>query len=165
MNSEECREFEAYITMLKQALQQKQLVLDELLVLTEEQERLFIASELEEAKFDELVKGKKMLIQRLEELDHGFEQVYQRIGDEIRNNKYQYQNDVEELQRMITGITDRTMKLRAIEQHNYIKFQNLLKAKRTEIKAGRKSSQMVSNYYKNAAVGPEAQSFFYDKKK
>ncbi len=153
-----------YIQLLKQSLRKKLEVLNLLLQLTEAQDKLFDSSEIDVKKFDELITSKNEQIKQLSMLDNGFEQIYSHVKEELNINKLKYKEEIEELQSLVTDITDSTIKLEVMERRNSEKLKLMFSKKRNEIKSGRKNNQMVTNYYKNMSGSHDTQSFFYDKK-
>lgn len=153
-----------YIQLLKQSLRKKLEVLNLLLQLTEAQDKLFDSSEIDVKKFDELIASKNEQIKQLSMLDNGFEQIYSHVKEELNINKLKYKEEIEEIQSLVTDITDSTIKLEVMERRNSEKLKLMFSKKRSEIKSGRKNNQMVTNYYKNMSGSHDIQSFFYDKK-
>ena len=79
-----------YLSVLEDSLKKKLQILDELTDYTMQQQELLKVEELDYEAFDRLVDQKDPLIQRIMELDQGFETVYDRIKEQLLSNKEQY---------------------------------------------------------------------------
>ncbi len=156
---------QAYIQLLTDTLQRKLTAMQQLAVLTEQQEILIDTELFDEGRFSETIAVKEEQIKLLAQLDNGFEQIYESVRDELLLNKYRYMSEIAALQELITSITDLSIKLQAKEVQNKSNLELLLTQKRKDIKKSRLNSQTVSKYYKSMAQQTQEQSFFYDKKK
>lgn len=156
---------QTYIRLLIDTSNKKLDILRELMFLTEQQEKILNQELFEEDSFTQTIEQKEELINRLNELDNGFEQIYDSVKEEIKNNKYRYETEINALQEYISAITDLSVGLQALEQRNKARLEMVLIAKRKEIRSSKVSSQTASKYYKTMTKQNEVQSFFYDKKK
>ena len=152
------------IQLLVDASAKKSKLLSNLIEITQQQEELLEPELFEEDDFLQMVDRKEELLKRLEELDRGFDQTFERVGEELLGNKYRYEAEIRALQEYITVISDRSVKLQAMEHRNRVKLEALLTRKRMEIKKSLISSRTAASYYRTMANQNEAQSYFYDKK-
>ena len=95
-----------YLSVLEDSLKKKLQILDELTDYTTQQQELLKVEELDYEAFDRLVDQKEPLIQRIMELDQGFETVYDRIKEQLLGNKEQYAAQIRALQSLIGELTD-----------------------------------------------------------
>ncbi len=156
---------QVYIQLLVDASVKKSELLYSLIEITQQQEELIEQSAFEEDAFLETVSRKEELLKRLEELDHGFDQTFEHVREELVGNKYRYEAEIRTLQEHIAEISDRSVKLQAMELRNRAKLEALLTRKRKEIRRSMVSSRTAAAYYKTMSNQNEEQSFFYDKKK
>ena len=153
-----------YISALQESLQKKLEVLNSLLKLTNEQGRILSAQDMD--RFDSIIDQKDSLLQTMETLDRGFESLFARIGTTIKDNKYQYQQQITEMQNLIRSITDTGLQIEGQEHRNKTAFQNYLTGARQEIREFTANNQMANAYYHNMANQHQAwQSYFVDQKK
>ena len=155
---------ETYIQLLIDSLGKKQEVLNELMQITIRQETIIASEGFEEDEFLKTIDLKEELIINLDEQDRGFEMVYDRVREELNDNRKEYVSQITSLKELVTNVTDLSVKLQALEKRNRSKLEALLVNKRKNIKNSRLSNETVSNYYKNMTSKPESQSYFYDKK-
>ena len=109
---------ENYLSVLEDSLKKKLQILDELATYTMEQQELLKAEELDYDAFDQLVEKKDPLVQMIMELDQGFETVYDRIKEQLIGHKERYVAQIRTLQDLISELTDKSVKLQAMEQRN-----------------------------------------------
>ena len=104
-----------YIRMMLDILNKKEVQLTSLLELTMEQEKILKDVDFDEDAFSQLIEKKRGHLQKLEETDMGFQAIYNRIAAEMKNNKDEYKEQILEMQRLITGVTDLGVKLSALD--------------------------------------------------
>jgi len=155
---------ETYIQLLIDSLGKKLEVLNELMQITASQQTIIESEGFDEDEFLKTISLKEEHIQSLFELDKGFEMVYDRIREELNENRKEYAPQITSLKELVTKVTDLSVKLQALETRNKSKLEALLAKKRRSIKNSRLSNETVTNYYKNLANKSESQSYFYDKK-
>ena len=157
---------EVYVSALQESLQKKLEVLSSLLKLTNEQGRILAEQKPDMDRFDVIIGEKDQLLQSMETLDRGFESLFAKIGNTIKDNKYQYQQQITEMQNLIRSITDTGLQIEGQEHRNKTAFQNYLTGARQEIKQFTTNNQTANAYYHNMANQHQTwQSYFVDQKK
>lgn len=141
-------ENDRYIRILIDSLKKKIEILDKLLAMNEEQARAIndgIGLDL----FDEMVTQKAEQIELIAKLDVGFDAVYQRVKPEITEHPELHKEEIHEMQRLITELTDRSVKMEASEKRNKQAVEQYFAKERRNIHAAKKSVSAATNYYKN----------------
>ena len=156
---------ENYLSVLEDSLKKKLQILDELTACTAQQQELVQAEELDYEAFDGLVDQKDVLVQKLEELDQGFEIVYDRIKEQLLDYKEQYAAQIKTLQMLIGELTEKSVKLQAMEQRNKAAVEQQFRRSREKIRKGRLNQQAALNYYKNMNNSNYVPPQFLDNKK
>lgn len=154
-----------YLSVLEDSLKKKLQILDELTDYTMQQQELLKAEELDYEAFDRLVDQKDPLIQKIMELDQGFETVYDRIKEQLLGNKEQYAAQIRALQSLIGELTDKSVKLQTMEQRNKSAVEQQFRKSREKIRQGRQNKQAALNYYKNMNNANYVPPQFLDDKK
>ncbi len=126
-----------YLSVLEDSLKKKLQILDELTDYTTQQQELLKVEELDYEAFDRLVDQKEPLIQKIMELDQGFETVYDRIKEQLLGNKEQYAAQIRALQSLIGELTDKSVKLQTMEQRNKSAVEQQFRKSREKIRQGR----------------------------
>lgn len=150
--------------MMVESLSKKINILEQLMVYTEEQENLLEEEELSMEEFQQLLDKKGELIEVLNTMDQGFEQVYERIEEEINGKKEKYTTEILLMQQRIKVITDLSVKLQELEYKNKEKIEGKFSKKRNEIKNFRQSKDSVHKYYRAMSKTQVVDSAFLDKK-
>lgn len=154
-----------YIQILISILTKKNNLLEEIIRITLLQEESISQSIPDLNQFEKAISDKELLIENMNQIDDGFEKVYDHVRDELNNNKMQFKEDIILLQELIKEITDKSVKLQTLENSNKFKIESLFLSKKKEIKNFKLSNNTVLNYYKNMPNQHQGQSYFLDKKK
>lgn len=154
-----------YIDILIGTLNRKNHILEEIIKLTMLQERYLNEPDMDMDFFDDTLEKKAELIRELDDLDDGFEAIYERVSEELKTRKENYKDKILKLQELIKEVTDKGIRLEALEQQNKLKIETYFSSKKQEIKEFKKSNESVANYYKSMTDNPQGESFFLDKKK
>lgn len=151
--------------VLVESLEKKSQILDEIMKENEAQELMFKQEELDMEALDASSDRMGALAEKLELLDEGFEAVYDRIRQELIENKTAYRNEIRRMQVLIGEITEKVVGINAARMRNKLQAENHFKKNRQQI--GRVSSKMKAsqNYYNNMNRLNYVDSQFYDTKK
>lgn len=155
----------AYINIIRDVLQKKSSLLKKLIDLTVSQDECISAAEFDFEKFDKIIEQKSVLIDEVNELDTGFEQLYNNFKQELSENREKYREEIILLQDLIGIITNESIKLQSMEEKNKTKVEMQLANGRQKIKKYQLSNKTVTSYYKNMNSQYNEQSYFLDKKK
>jgi flagellar biosynthesis/type III secretory pathway chaperone len=156
----------AYIKILIDTLRKKDKVLISLMDCTVQQKEFLEEENFSMEKFESIMDNKDNLISNLINLEEGFEYLYQRVEEEIKNNNSLYSSLIIEAQELIRCITDTSVKIQALEFKNKDKLIQQLAEKRLEIRTFKNSSHAADKYHQNMAnQHQDGQSYFLDKKK
>ncbi len=98
--------------------------------------------------FNLLVTEKDIAINRIIEIDDGFEETYNIIKDEVISNKDKYRDKVAVLKEQISGLTDKGVGIQADEERNRQIIDNLFNKTRQDIRKQRTGINVANAYYK-----------------
>ena len=151
--------------ILVESLEKKSRILDEIIKENEAQEILFKQDQLDMEALDASADRMGELAEKLELLDEGFEAVYDRIRQELIDNKPAYRQEIRRMQELIAVITEKVVGINAARMRNKTQAENQFKKSRQQI--GRASSKMKAsqNYYNNMNRLNFVDPQFYDSKK
>lgn len=138
---------EQYLSMLKDSLLKKEKILIDLLSKSDEQGELVKKDDVDWERFGELVDEKGQLIEELSKLDDGFGLLYERIKEEMKNNKDKYASEIKELQVLIKSVTEKSTDLQAKEARNKAAIETAFSKTRNEIKQSKMSQKAAMSYY------------------
>lgn len=146
------------------SLIKKKDILTKLVALNDEQENIINKPEFDEAAFNKNVDDKAELIEQLIKLDEGFNSVFERVKEQLNENKNAYSAQIKTMQGLIREVTELSANVEAKEGRNKVLVESRFAAMRREISNARRSTQMANTYYKNMnKLNYEPQ--FMDKKK
>ena len=140
---------ENYLTLLEESLQKKLQVLDKIQDYNLRQQEVFQTGNAQLDRFDEYVAEKGALIEELTALDNGFESLYERVAEELKDNREKYAEQIKRLQELVTKVTESGVTIQAQEARNKQLIEKYFSKQRTGIKNGRVASKAAYDYYKN----------------
>lgn len=156
---------DSYIAILEDSLVKKADILRQLQLLSQEQSDILDDEGMMPEQFEENVEKKEALINKLASLDDGFEQLYERVREELISGKDQYSDSIRHMQEMIRDVTDRSVQIQAIEARNKEKAQRRFGEIRSQIREVKHSGKAVSSYYQNMMKMNSVEPQFWDSKK
>lgn len=147
------------------SLRKKTEVLDKISEQNKIQMELAKSEEFDYDIFGKTLEEKEKLIQEINRLDSGFQSLYERVKVILESDKAAYTDEIREMQRLISKITDKSMDIMAEEERNK---EFILKRKDTtkrEITMARTTNKVASRYYKTMTKLNVLDSQFIDAKK
>ena len=156
---------ESYLDMMEDSLRDKIEVLNEIVKENETQKEILESTtEFDEKGFDEAISRKGELIRRVDNLNDGFESVYERVKEELDQNKEKHKERIRIFQDLIRQITDLSNSIEAGEKRNSALAKNYFSVARNKMNQGRKSSQAALDYYLTRNKSKITPPQFYDTK-
>ncbi len=156
---------ENYLTLLAESLKKKLQVMAEIQAYNLRQQEIFQAEQVEVEKFDEYVAEKESLIEKINSLDNGFERLYEKAAAELNANREKYGQQIKELQKLVTEVTDASVAVQAQEARNKKLIEDFFRREREGIGMNRRTSKAAINYYKNMSKSAVVLPQFMDSKK
>ena len=155
-----------YIIVLHDSLSKKVDIVKKILKCTKEQNVILSSDEVNVDRFNDLISEKDILLKKLEELDNGFDTTFDRVKEELKNNKDMYKSQILEMQNYIRVITDMSVEIESLERSNKTMFADFLHGKRKEIRKFNVNNKIAASYNNNMPnQHQDWQSYFLDKKK
>lgn len=156
---------EEYVTILVESLQKKNKILDAIRAANEEQKILLADEMLGPDDFEKTIDKKAALIDELNTLDAGFEQIYEKVRPEIEQHMDKYAGQIKEMQDMIRQIVEKTMSAQAEEARNKQLIEAKFSSVKKQIREVKSSQKAVNTYYQNMMKSNYLDSQFLDRKK
>lgn len=154
-----------YLTILTESLHKKIQILEEILRICDYQGKVLETAPIDYEKFDMYVDDKDICISQLTKLDEGFEQVYDKVREELQNNKDAYGDWIREAKELITQITEKSVAIQTQESRNKLALENAFHKEREGLGKGKKSMKAAMDYYRNMNRTNVVTSQYMDKKK
>lgn len=153
-----------YIAVLIQSLRKKVELLNRIMEKNKEQKILFSDEASDPDRLEENMQEKSECVDQLNDLDEGFQQVYDRVKSALQQDKEAYREEIHVMQGLIAEITDKSATIQAQEQRNKALAEKRFSTVKKGIRKARASNQAASQYYKNMANLNVVESQFMDKK-
>lgn len=154
-----------YIDILLQSLKKKEKVLTEIIRLDNIQKEQLEAELGEVEDFDRTVEDKARCIEQLEQLDSGFQKVYDRVSEELKTNGEAYRDEIGQMKALVQRVTDLSVEIQVQEARN----KDLMTQKFTTVKQKARSlrtnGKVADQYYKNMLKLNNVDAQFMDNKK
>ena len=152
--------------MMEDSLAKKIDLLNQLQGLNREQKDILEDYDSTPEDLDENMDKKSSIIDILEKMDDGFQDLYDKVKTELDNNREAYATEIKNMQESIRTITDLSASVQAEEARNKELAKQRFSYVRSQIKDTRANQKAVASYYNNMMnnTGYEG-SQFWDKKK
>lgn len=131
------------------SLKSKVDVLETILKKTRFQEELIKSKTYDDinwSQFDVLIEEKDQAISRIETLDDGFQQIFDKMKDEIDANRSLYASDIKDMQELIKKVTDLGVSIQALEERNRQEIERIVMSSKKEIKSAKKKLKVSGAY-------------------
>lgn len=156
---------QTYLDIMIQSLNKKIQVLDKIIELNLLQKQQLEDSQSSIEMFDKTVEDKTKLIEQLEQLDSGFDKLYERVRQELLTNKEAYAPKIAIMQTCISKITDRSVEIQTQEARNKDLMTRKFVYIKEKAKVFRTNKKVTNQYYKNMMQLNYVEPQFMDNKK
>ncbi len=140
---------ENYLKILEESLQKKLVVLGEIATYNDEQESMLKQENVSLDELDSNMRRKDDLIQKLLKLDDGFESLYERIREQLLENKEVYKAQIKHLKELISQVTEKSVSIQAQEARNKKLIENYFSKEKDQLRHGRQASKAAYDYYRS----------------
>lgn len=154
-----------YLPVMLQSLKKKEQVLTEIIQLNQRQRAELENPALDPDDFDKTFQEKAKRIEELEKLDDGFQELYERVREELHGNRDAYREEIQKMQGYIRRLTEKSADIQTQEARNKELMQQKFASVKKQVKEVRKSQKVVNQYYKNMMKAAYVEPQFTDKKK
>lgn len=151
--------------ILLQSLEKKNELLDQMIIQNRAQEQILKQEEFDMDAFDEAIDRQSAYVEELDKLDRGFEAVYDRVREELMENRERYRTEITRMKEQIQKITDKIVTLNAGNMRNKMLAENQFKKRQSAIGSGISKNRAAENYYNNMNNLNFVTPQFYDNKK
>lgn len=154
-----------YLNIMIQSLQKKVKILDDISEKNKEQRQFLGQEELDVDAFEQNVLEKSGLIDQINLLDDGFEELYGRIKDVLEREKQEHKEEILQMKQLITEVTERSVTIQSEEARNRRLLETKFSQERKRVRNLRSSSEVTKQYYQNMTKLSFVDAQFMDKKK
>jgi regulator of sigma D len=154
-----------YIPIMIQSLKKKKMVLATIASLNLRQRDELDDPNLDPEDFDKTVQEKAKCIDELDALDEGFQNLYDRVKEELNRNREAHKEEIAQMQALIREITEKSASIQVQETRNKAMMEQKFATVRKQVREVRTSQKIVNQYYKNMMKTNFVEPQFTDNKK
>ncbi len=154
-----------YVDIMIDSLVKKEELLKQIVDYNEAQQTIVTAPEFKEEAFEKNVADKGEVVEKILQLDEGFNSVFNRIKEELQNNKKKYAKDIERLKTLVASVTELGVRIQAQELRNKQLVEKRFAQMRKELSQAKRTTSTANTYYKNVNNLNQYESHFLDQKK
>ena len=151
--------------MLQDSLKKKLDILNRIMRYQKEESDMLQSESMQMEAFDKSIHEKVVLAESIDSLDDGFEQVYDRIREEMIHNKERYAGSIRAMQNMIAEISEKNILIQAEENRLRLEVDNFAKRESALLRQKRDNGKAARSYFNNMKKLNYVGSQFMDKKK
>lgn len=153
------------VQILERSLEKKNQILSKIIEQNDLQETILKQETFDMDAFEASVDAQNGSIEELEQLDAGFEALYDRVREDMMVNKDKYHQEIASMKDLIQQITDKVVTVNAGNMRNKRLAENQFKKARENIRSGASKSKVARGYYNNMNNLNYVSPQFYDNKK
>ena len=138
-----------YIQIMIESLKKKSELLDDIIGFNEKQHACVADRKFDEVDWDEfnlVIAQKESVIERIVKMDEGFQSLYDRVKEQLNEDKAKYAEQIRQIQKLIETVTGQGVKITTGEERNRKIIENLFTGRKKEIKRMRNSLKVASSY-------------------
>lgn len=154
-----------YLKIMIESLHKKVEILDDISKENERQRILFTQENIESEDLEETLRKKQEFIDKLNELDEGFQLIYDRLKEELQENPENYKEEVKEMKELISQIMGKSMLVQTEEERNKLAMKEYFSNFKSGIRQARTSQKAAVNYYNNMNKLNHIEAQFMDRRK
>lgn len=139
-----------YVQIMLESLRRKEELLDRIIGKNEEQAELIRDKQYEDINwdaFDLIVTEKEILIDRINTMDEGFQNLYDRLKEQLVADKDKYAEAIKVMQEIIVRLTDKGVAIRTGEERNRRTIDAALAGRKKTIRKTRNSLKVADSYH------------------
>lgn len=154
-----------YLQIMEESLRKKMDILCRIEDVNMRQEQILKEETVSENDFEQTINDKGVLIDELNQLDDGFENLYEHIKEQLLQGREKYKFQIADLQEWIKKVTDKSVTVQTQEERNRQLVEKYFTDSRKKLQKGRRSSKIALDYYRNMNQTQVMPPQFMDKKK
>lgn len=140
---------DTYLKMLSESLDKKIQILSRIVQIDQNELELLKQEHFDMTSFDKSVDEKLKLMGQIDKLDEGFENVYDRIRQQMLTHKDEYAEQIKHLQQQISRITEMNVSIQALESRIKLAMDQYAKRENATMNQKRNSGKAAQSYYNN----------------
>lgn len=153
-----------YVEIMMDSLNKKLALLDSIIEYNHKLEEVIAEPDMDLECFRELMDQKDVCVSQINQLDTGFQSVFDKVKEALDGDRSQYREQIRTMQQQIRDITDRVVIIEEAEAKNRLVIEGQFAKMRRDAQAAKKGMNVAQNYYKNMSMMNVVEAQFVDKK-
>lgn len=154
---------EVYVNMMVDTLERKKVILEQLFHQTKVQETLLKDEEMDMDSFQQMIDLKGEEIEKLNQMDEGFDTLFHHVEKEINENRMAYKSQIQKMQKLINEVSELGIQIQALEHQNSGHFKVYLANQKQAVKKFHTNNRTAASYYQNMANSHKpGNSYFFN---
>lgn len=144
-----------YIQIMLESLLRKEELLDRIIAKNQAQAECVNGKEYDDINWDAfelLVTEKEILIDRINTMDEGFQNLYDRVKEQLLDNKEKYADYIKKIQETIVRITDKGVAIQTGEERNRKAIESVITGRKKTIRKTRNSLKVADSYQQTMSM-------------
>lgn len=157
-----------YVQIMVESLKKKSELLDRIIDKNKSQTNCIEGKEYEEVNWDSfnvLMTEKEILIDRINTMDEGFQSLFDRVKEQLEEDKSKYADSIEQMKQLIGEVTDKGVEIRTGEERNRAMIEKIMGGQKKMIRKNRNSMKVAQSYAQTMQGGAAVDMMLMDKKK
>lgn len=154
-----------YLDIMIDSLNKKSELLKQIIEYNQKQQNIVLAADFDEEAFEKNVADKGDVVEEILKLDEGFNSVFNRVKEELTENKSKYAERIAVLKELVAKVTDMGVRIQAQELRNKQLVEKKFASMRKELSEAKRATSKANAYYKNVNNINQYESHFLDQKK
>lgn len=138
-----------YVQIMTDSLRMKRSVLEKIVSLNEEQKSIVTSSDFDGDEFSDNVRKKAELVDEINKLDAGFDDLFTRVKEILDSNKEAYAQEINTMKLLIRSVTELCVKVEAEEARNKVLVEKKFAELKRNVKSVQDNMNKANVYYQN----------------
>lgn len=162
------KELDNYVQIMMNSLEKKVEILNRLINKTQIQTEILKNDDFDNIdwdRFNMVMTEKEEEIEHINEMDQGFQALYDHVGEQLKSDKSLYASEIKRMQELIKVLEEKSVQIQALEERNRFLIDNILGGRKKEIRQTRNSMKVAASYYQTMAKSMDSGYSSMDRKK
>ncbi len=155
---------QTYITILIDTLRRKIILLNDVIDITNHQNKLIAEDKVDSDEFEGTLISKQEMIDKINQVDDGFEKIYDHAREELSIHSSLYQQEIITLKELISEVINRGVSIQTAETRNKDLMERYFSSRKKTIKDCNIGMKTIRQYQENMKGQYRDQSSYMDKR-
>lgn len=138
-----------YLQIMIESLEKKNTMLDDIIEKNRKQAECIDTKEFDAIDWDDfnlLITEKEIIIEKLNNMDEGFQNLYDKIKVQLEENKDKYVSEIRRIQELIKILGEKNIQIQTEEEKNRQMIEKVLMGRKKVIRRSRSGIKVAQSY-------------------